>query len=66
MRSLATEADAYTYIIKLVYDRCRVRLHDGKKELIRARLGKRMRRHGFETLTDYCGFLTTAGEDVVT
>lgn len=66
MRSPATEADAYSYIIRLVYDRCRVRLHDGKKELIRARLGKRMRRHGFETLTDYCSFLSTAGEDEVT
>ena len=66
MRSPATEADAYSYIIRLVYDRCRVRLHDGKKELIRARLGKRMRKHGFETLEDYCSFLTTAGEDEVT
>ncbi len=66
MQSQATETDAYNYIIKLVYDRCRVRLHDGKKELIRARLGKRMRKHGLESVTDYCDFLATAGEDEVT
>lgn len=66
MQSSTTEADAYNYIIKLVYDRCRVRLHDGKKELIRARLGKRMRKHGLETVVDYCDFLAAAGEDEVT
>jgi len=32
-----------TFIVKLVYDRAGIRLHDGKRELITARLQKRLR-----------------------
>jgi len=57
MRTQTDESAAYDFIIALIYERCRVRLHDGKQELIRARLGKRMRHHGFQTLSEYCDFL---------
>jgi chemotaxis protein methyltransferase CheR len=67
MRTQTDESAAYEFIIALIYERCRVRLHDGKQELIRARLGKRMRHHGFQTLAEYCDFLRHgAGEDEFT
>src|SRR5689334_12668463 len=56
--SVATDtAGDYEYIIQLVYERCRIRLHDGKQQLIKARLGKRLRHHGFESLGQYCDYL---------
>jgi chemotaxis protein methyltransferase CheR len=57
MRTPASEAKACDFIIGLIYDRCRIRLHAGKEPLIRARLGKRMRLHGHGSLADYCRFL---------
>ena len=63
MNATAQEAEAYEYIISLIYERCRIKLHDGKEQLIRARLGKRMRHHGIETLADYCDFLRTQADE---
>jgi chemotaxis protein methyltransferase CheR len=61
------EAEALNYVIDLVYDRCRIRLNEGKQHLIKARLGKRMRLHGLETLPKYCDFLQRdAGETELT
>lgn len=57
------EASDYEYIINLIYERCRVRLHDGKQQLIKARLGKRMRHHGFEALGQYCEYLRQSGDE---
>ncbi len=57
------EARDFEYIIQLVYDRCRIRLHDGKEQLIRARLGKRMRHHGFQSLAEYCDYLRRSGDE---
>ncbi len=57
-------ASDYDFIIQLVYSRCRVRLHDGKQQLIKARLGKRMRHHGFESLGQYCDFLRRTNDEV--
>ena len=37
----------------LVYDHCGINLHDGKKELVRARLAKRLRLGGFATFPEY-------------
>lgn len=51
------ESASYDFIIALIYERSRIRLHEGKHSLIRARLGKRMRHLGFETLSDYCRYL---------
>src|SRR3989442_62371 len=59
-RRMATQPDQindYEFIINLIYARCRIRLHEGKEHLIKARLGKRMRHHGLETLAQYCDYL---------
>lgn len=40
-------------IVRLVYDRSGITLHDGKRALVTARLQKRLRVHGFGTFADY-------------
>jgi chemotaxis protein methyltransferase CheR len=47
------ESDVFDWIIREVYERSRIRLHDGKHALIRSRLARRLRHHGFESLTQY-------------
>lgn len=47
-----SEAD-FRRISELVYDHCGINLHDGKKELVRARLAKRLREGRFRTFSDY-------------
>jgi chemotaxis protein methyltransferase CheR len=42
-----------TFIVKLVYDRAGIRLHDGKRELITARLQKRLRLLGLNSYHEY-------------
>ena len=63
MKTVTSEAAACEYIIGIIYDRCRIRLHNGKEALIKARLGKRMRHHGFADLAEYCDFLQTHGNE---
>jgi len=63
MKANVAEAEACQYIANLVYDRCRIRLHEGKDALIKARLGKRMRKHGFAGLAEYCEFLRADGDE---
>jgi chemotaxis protein methyltransferase CheR len=60
--STEVEKSDYDLIVSLVHERSRIRLHDGKQALIRARLGKRMRSLGFDTFHDYCHYLR-AGTD---
>lgn len=59
----ASDLEAFEYIRREIYERCRIRLDSGKHALIRARLGKRMRHHGFEDLPAYCHFLKTSASD---
>ena len=40
-------------ISKMVYDHCKINLHEGKKELVRARLAKRLRVGGFASYPEY-------------
>ena len=40
-------------ISDLVYEHCGINLHDGKKELVRARLAKWLRQNGFHTFKEY-------------
>ena len=40
-------------ISDLVYEHCGINLHDGKKELVRARLAKRLREGRFQTFSQY-------------
>jgi len=63
MRASTSEAKAFDYIISVIYERTRIRLHDGKHHLIRSRLGERMRLHGLESFEDYCGFLQTHADE---
>jgi chemotaxis protein methyltransferase CheR len=64
---ITAESEAIQFVIRIIYDRCRIRLHDGKESLIKARLGKRMRHHGCRTLAEYCEFLRArAGEEEFT
>lgn len=67
MRPVRDETADLEFIINLVYERSRIRLHDGKEQLIRARLGKRMRTLGFDDLSSYCDHLKRgAGDDEIT
>ncbi|MFO1497058.1 MAG: protein-glutamate O-methyltransferase CheR [Verrucomicrobiota bacterium] len=59
----ASDAEAVDFLIALIYERSRIRLHEGKHPLIRARLGKRLRHHGFETLSEYCRYLRQSGDE---
>ncbi|MFM1945610.1 MAG: hypothetical protein RI897_4592 [Verrucomicrobiota bacterium] len=63
MACKTSEAECFEYIIGLIYERSRIRLHDGKQSLIRARLGKRMRAHGFESFEAYCDFLRHGADE---
>lgn len=54
------ELKAVDAIVALVYERSRIRLSREKEALIRARLGKRMRALGIQTLPEYCAHLESA------
>jgi chemotaxis protein methyltransferase CheR len=47
-----TDAE-FEKISRLVYDQCGINLADGKKELVKARLGKRIRTGQFRSFRDY-------------
>ena len=51
----------------LVYEKCGINLHDGKKELVRARLSKRLREGNFKDFKAYYRFLTEdkSGDELV-
>jgi chemotaxis protein methyltransferase CheR len=50
----------YERISRLVYEQCGINLHEGKKELVKARLGKRLREGNFRSFGDYYRYVTTA------
>lgn len=56
----------YEFIRGLVYTHSRINLGADKKELVSARLGKRLRATGLTTITDYCRYLQgpKAGEEL--
>ena len=47
----------FEFIRTLVYERSRISLDDRKRELVTARLGKRMRAQGMDSVADYCRLL---------
>lgn len=49
----------FEQISRLVYEQCGIHLHDGKRELVKARLGKRLREGQFKSFADYYQFVTT-------
>jgi chemotaxis protein methyltransferase CheR len=54
-------------IVRLVYDRSGITLHEGKKSLVVARLQKRLRAHGFPSFGEYIKHVESdaSGEEVV-
>lgn len=46
-------------ISRLVYEQCGIYLHEGKKELVKARLSKRLRAGNYKSFTDYYHYVTT-------
>ncbi len=54
-------------IVVLVYERAGIRLHDGKRELVTARLQKRLRHLGLGSYREYLHYLETdqSGEEMV-
>ncbi|MDY0186895.1 MAG: protein-glutamate O-methyltransferase [Syntrophus sp. (in: bacteria)] len=46
-------------ISQLVHSQCGINLHDGKKELVKARLGKRLREGNYRSFSDYYKHVTT-------
>jgi chemotaxis protein methyltransferase CheR len=61
-----TEAD-FIKISRLVYEQCGINLHEGKKELVKARLGKRIRKGNFCSFRDYFDFVINdqSGEEMI-
>ena len=57
----------FNHFSRLVYENCGINLHEGKKELLRARLGKRLRETGIRDFRAYWKFLTAdeTGEELV-
>jgi chemotaxis protein methyltransferase CheR len=51
-----TEKDFHK-ISDMVYDHCGINLHEGKKELVRARLAKRLRLGNFRTFPEYLDYV---------
>ena len=43
----------FRHISDLIYEHCGINLHDGKRELVRARLAKRLREGNFTTFAEY-------------
>ncbi|MDX9822660.1 MAG: protein-glutamate O-methyltransferase [Syntrophales bacterium] len=59
MNSLEMRDIDFEKISRLVYGQCGINLHEGKKELVKARLGKRLREGNFRSFADYYKFVTT-------
>ncbi len=49
--------DDFIKISQMVYDHCGINLHDGKKELVRARLAKRLRLGKFTSFPEYMDYV---------
>jgi chemotaxis protein methyltransferase CheR len=47
----------YLNFSNLIYEKCGIYLHKGKKELLKARLAKLLRRYNFDSIRDYYKFL---------
>jgi chemotaxis protein methyltransferase CheR len=58
MPDIAGMTDAqFERISRMVKNLCGINLHDGKKELVKARLGKRVRQNGYRTFDEYIDFV---------
>ncbi|MGH7995918.1 MAG: CheR family methyltransferase [Opitutaceae bacterium] len=53
----------FEFIRTLVYERSRISLDSSKRELVGARVAKRLRVHRMESVTDYCRMLRDPGQE---
>ena len=53
----------FEFIRKLVYERSRICLDGGKREMVSARLGKRLRATNLPNVTEYCALLRSKDAD---
>lgn len=53
----------FNYIRKLVYTECGISLHEGKKELVRSRLSKRLRELNLQNFKEYKRILEESGKE---
>lgn len=49
--------EQYAQICRLVYEHCGINLHEGKKELVRARLARMLRKYHLKTYEQYLDFV---------
>ena len=61
-----TERD-YANFSTLIYQKCGINLHEGKKELLKARLAKLLRHYQFDSVRDYYKFLMNdeSGQELI-
>ncbi len=59
MASIELRDIDFEKISRFVYDLCGIHLHEGKKELVKARLGKRLREGNFKSFSEYYNYVTT-------
>ena len=50
---------------RLVYDQCGINLHEGKKQLLHARLAKRLRRTGISSTKEYLKVLESDSRELI-
>jgi chemotaxis protein methyltransferase CheR len=53
----------FEFIRSLVYERSRITLDHSKRELVAARVGRRLREHNLDSVTDYCRLLQDPEHD---
>jgi chemotaxis protein methyltransferase CheR len=53
LTEITLDESEFQRISELVYEHCGINLHDGKRELVRARLAKRLREGHFPSFSDY-------------
>lgn len=61
-----TDSD-FKKISSLIYEQCGIHLHEGKRELVKARLGKRIREGQFQSFRDYYQYVVAdpSGQELV-
>jgi chemotaxis protein methyltransferase CheR len=59
MNTIELKDSDFENIRKLVYEQCGINLHEGKRELVKARLGKRLREGDYKSFRDYFHYVTT-------
>ncbi len=50
---------------QLVYDQCGINLHEGKQQLLKARLAKRLRRTGITSIDEYLKVLEIDNQELI-